>query len=324
MKITILGFDRAFSSSITCLMDIFRQAELFLSQSTQPSICKEITTELVSIDGKPIRCQNSVVLDVSGAAYDITKTDIIIVTSIHSYNDIRKKYQNLADWLFEQSKKGTSLASFCTGAFLIAETKLLDGKDATTHWSAFEAFKQSYPNVRLQTKKMIIDQNNIYCSGGNSGSMDLAFYLIEKFLGHSLAVKTAKFMHHDLRRVSQRAYSVYDPITDHIDIQIKKVQTWITGHLTEPITNYELLGIAHMSLRTFERRFKKATGDSPMTYIQKLRTEKAKELLETTNMSFDEISYQMGYKNSGSFRKIFVKWVSLLPSEYRKRFQAYI
>ncbi|MCP4024136.1 MAG: helix-turn-helix domain-containing protein [Desulfobacteraceae bacterium] len=165
--------------------------------------------------------------------------------------------------------------------------------------------------------------DNIFCAGGAGANTDLAYYLLEKYLGHDLACKTSKFFLHDFRRVSQRAYAIYEAKTGHKDKQILTVQNWINQHLTETINIKTLSHIACMSLRTFERRFKHATGDSPISYIQRLKVEAAKQKLETTNSSFDEISYDLGYKNSGSFRKIFVRWVHLLPSEYRQRFKAY-
>ncbi len=324
MKITVLGFDYSFASSITGLIDIFHQANQLIVGSQQ-SDNGEISLTLASMDGKPILCHNNILLNTHCSVKDSPQADIIIVGSIHDIENIqsRSKYFALSSWLKEQHQNGTALASFCTGAFLLAETGLLDGKDATTHWSAFDTFRSCFPEVRLQTEKMITDYGDLFCSGGNNGSTDLSYYLIEKHLGHSLAAKTAKFLLHDLRRVSQQAYTIYEAKTDHNDLQIKEVQHWIARHLMEPISIKDLLKIASMSLRTFERRFKKATGDSPLAYLQQIRVESAKQQLETTNMSFDEIAYQMGYKNSGSFRKIFVKWVSLLPSEYRQRFQAF-
>ncbi len=323
MNVYIFGFDESYASLMVGLMDIFHQAKRLLRSQRHQSDTKEINIRLASVDGKPILCQNNILLNVHCAIEDIQQAGIFIITAIYDVDTTLTKYHFMVDWLREQYQKGTTLASICTGAFLLAETGLLDGKDATTHWAASDLFKKRYPEIRLKPEKLIINNDNLYCSGGAGSSTDLAYYLVEKYFGHMLATRTAKFFIHDFRRVSQHAYAIYDTQTEHSDVQVLKVQHWINRHLTEPINIKELSKIAGMSQRTFERRFKKATGNSPLVYIQRLKVEIAKQRLETTNMSFDEISYNMGYMNSGSFRKIFVRWVNLLPSAYREKFRAY-
>lgn len=144
--------------------------------------------------------------------------------------------------------------------------------------------------------------------------------LLAQQMGFELAVQTAKHFNHDFSWVSRNAFKMYDAKTAHTDTQVMKTQQWINRHLNEPMHVAQLSEIACMSPRNFERRFKKSTGDTPMAYIQRLKIEMAKYLLETSNLSFDEISHQLGYMNSGSFRKLFLRWVNLLPSEYRRRF----
>ncbi|MBI5592923.1 MAG: helix-turn-helix domain-containing protein [Deltaproteobacteria bacterium] len=315
MNVYIIGFDQAYASPVLCLMDIFQQA--FRQDGSE-----EMTIRLVSMDGKPILCQNNVQLNVHGAVDDIEHADIFIVTSVGDVGTDLPKYRFLVDWLRNQHNEGTAIASICTGAFLLAETGLLDGKEATTHWTASDLFKERYPRIQLNPEKLIINHGDLYCADGKSAGIDLAYYLVEKYLGHMLAVSIAKFFVHDFRRVSRNTYAYYDAKTDHNDLEILRTQQWIKDHLAETFNINGLLEVACMSLRTFERRFKKATGDTPLVYLQRMRVEVAKHLLETTNYTFDEISYQMGYMNSGSFRKVFGKWAALLPSEYRDRFRS--
>ncbi len=323
MNIYILGFDKTYTSSLVTFMDIFQMAKQLLQDDKHHSKARELSIKLVSTDGKPIFCQNNILLNVHCGLEDIHNADIVIITSIHDVDTTLKEQSFMVDWLKEQHNKGTTLVTICTGSFLLAETGLLDGKETTTHWSMKDEFKKRYPAVEMNSDKMVINHGNIYCSAGAGSSTDLAYYLLEKFFGHTLAAKTAKFFVHDFRRCSQSAYTIYDSKTDHNDKEILKTQYWIEENLSESLKIVELSKMSCMSQRTFERRFKKATGDTPIVYIQKMKVEKAKEKLETTNLSFDEISYNVGYRNSGSFRKIFVKWVKLLPSEYRERFQAY-
>ncbi len=321
MNIYIFGFENSWASVMMGLMDIFQQAEQLLKN--EPKRTEQLSAKLVSVDGKPILCQNNISLNVHQAVKEIQDPDIFIITSIHDVDTVLSKNKFMVDWLKEKHQKGTALASICTGSFLLAETGLLDGKAATTHWSLADEFSKRYPALEVKSDKLIINHQNIYCSAGAGSSTDLAYYLLEKYFGHALAARTAKFFVHDFRRASQSAYTIYEAKTGHHDTQVLTVQHWIQENLSQPMDIKALSKIACMSPRTFERRFKKATGDSPLVYIQRLKVEAAKQMLETTHDSFDEISYEMGYRNSGSFRKIFVKWVTLLPSEYRKRFSAY-
>ncbi len=326
INIFILGFDKTYTSSLVTFMDIFQMAQQLLQDEQHNSKTRELKIKLVSTDGKPILCQNNILLNVHCGLEDVHNTDsadIIIITSIHDVDTTLREQSFMVDWLKEQHKKGTTLVTICTGSFLLAETGLLDGKETTTHWSMKDEFKKRYPAVKMNSEKMVINHGNIYCSAGAGSSTDLAYCLLEKYYGHSLAARTAKFFVHDFRRCSQSVYTIYDTKTDHTDKEILKTQYWIQENLSEPLKINELSDMSCMSQRTFERRFKKASGDTPIVYIQKMKVEKAKEKLETTNLSFDEISYNLGYRNSSSFRKIFVKWVNLLPSEYRERFQSY-
>ncbi len=323
MNIYIFGFDNGYISSIVGLMDIFQQAGCLLEDEHSDSEEKKIHVKLASVDGKPILCQNNILLNVHCAVKDIQDADIFIITSIHNVENSLSDNRKMCDWLKEQHKKGTTLISICTGAFLLAETGLLNGKEATTHWSLAGIFQERYPAITLKPEKLIVNHDNLYCAAGAGSATDLAYYLLEYYIGHSLASRTAKFFLHDFRRISQYAYTIYETKTDHNDRQISTVQSWINDNLHEPVTIKKLSNIACMTQRTFERRFKNAISDSPQVYIQRLKVERAKQMLETTDFSFEEISYNLGYKNSGSFRKIFLKWVNLLPSEYKERFRSY-
>jgi transcriptional regulator GlxA family with amidase domain len=252
-----------------------------------------MNVRLVSVDGKPISCQNKLRLNVHCAVADICRPDIFIVTSIHDVDTALAKHGFMIDWLKEQHRKGTVLASVCTGAFLLAETGLLDGREATTHWSMADLFRKRYPRVHLKSEKLVINSSNLYCSGGAGASTDLAYLLLEKHMGHKVAARTAKYFIHDFRRISQNTYEIYEAKTEHNDIQVLKAQHWITKHLHEAMHIADLCKIACMSERTFERRFKNATGDTPTVYVQRIKVEAAKYRLETTNWSFDEIAYQL-------------------------------
>lgn len=323
MNIFILGFNNAYASSLAELMDIFHQADQLIDRQSPSEESLKINVKLVSMDGKPVLCQKNILFNVDCSIADIKKPDIVMVTSIHDIDSFLASDRFLAKWLKKQYDEGATIAGICTGNFLLAEAGLLDGKEATTHWSASAQFKARYPKVKLKPEKLISNHGNLYCSSGKGSATDLVYFLLEKDFGHGLASRTAKFFVHDCRQIPQNADSVDKPVLQRGDSSILKAQEWICRHLSENLTISRLSDISCMSRRTFERRFKSATGDPPRVYIQRLRVEAAKHRLETTDLSFDEISYGLGYQNSGSLRKIFFNRVNLLPSEYRKRFKAY-
>jgi len=322
MNVYVFGFDESYAGSMVGLIDIFSRArQLFFAQSGESGF-DEINIKLASVDGKPIPCQNGILLDVHCSVEEIRQADVFIVTSIHDFDTALSRNRFMVDWLKDRHEKGTALASICTGAFLLAETGLLDGKDAATHWSAADAFRLRYPEIRLDTGRPIVNHGRIFCAEGAGFSTGLACCLLEKYLGSRVAGKTAGYFLQDFKPTSAPTDPGRGNKTAHNDFEILQIQRWIERHLADPVSVETVAREACMSYRTLERRFKKATGQAPLTYIQRMKVEAAKRKLETTNLSFNEICYQLGYENSGSFRKIFLRWVTLLPSEYRKRFSA--
>jgi len=210
-----------------------------------------------------------------------------------------------------------------TGVFLLAETGLLDGKSATLHWGFTDTFRRRYPRVPLESDRMFIDHGRLYCSAGVNAGMDLSLYLVEKFCGRETAVQSAKTMILDLGRERQAPYSSHLFPQDHGDPLVMKAQQWIEQHYTKSIDYDQLAGKFRMSRRSLERRFKQATGFTPLGYLQRLRVENAKRLLEDGSQTFDEITYQVGYEDIPFFRKVFVRLTGLRPKEYQQRFAGY-
>lgn len=215
------------------------------------------------------------------------------------------------------------MASICTGVFLLAETGLLDDKIATLHWGFGRMLRQKYPRVKLATDRMFIDHGRIYCSAGVNAGMDLSLYLVEKFCGRQIAVQCAKTMILDLGRTAQTPYGSFLFPGDHNDPIVLEVQQWIKQHHAGPV-DYEKLALEHrLSRRSLERRFKQATGLTPLAYLQRLRVETAKRLLEEGSHTFNEITYLVGYEDISFFRKVFVRLTGLRPKEYQQRFAGY-
>jgi len=215
------------------------------------------------------------------------------------------------------------VASICTGVFLLAETGLLDGKSATLHWGFTQMFRKRYPRVNLDQDQMFIDHGRLYCSAGVNAGMDLSLYLVEKFCGRQYAVESAKTMVLDLGRELQTPYRRFLFAKDHGDPSIIKAQKWIEQHHTQSIDYDRLARKFRMSRRSLERRFKQATGVTPLGYLQQLRVETAKRQLEEGTQTFNEITYQVGYEDISFFRKVFVRLTGLRPKEYQQWFAGY-
>jgi transcriptional regulator GlxA family with amidase domain len=255
------------------------------------------------------------------AIYDVQDADLIVVSSILDIDKTLRVQGEVIDWLKDRYRRGSHIATICTGAFVLAETGLLDGKTATTHWGFADQFQKRYPRIELKPERLITDEGDLFCSGGYNAGIDLSLYLVEKYCGHEVALQSSKSIIADIGRTTQAPYAIFQFQKDHRDNQILGVQKWIENNFAQAF-NYDKLARNHgMSRRTFERRFKTATGDTPLTYQQRIRVEAAKRLLEDGNRSFDEITYQVGYEDSSSFRKVFLKQTGLRPTEYQKKFQ---
>lgn len=247
------------------------------------------------------------------------KFDLIIIPPIMSGEKFEFHISALNDWLKKQYFKGTLISSACVGSFFLASSGILDGKSATTHWAYSEIFKQNFPKVNLDTDKILIEDENIITAGGFTSYMDLCLYLVEKYHSNTTATNLANLLVVDKVRKSQKSYKTFSTIFLFDDEDIKRIITWMQKNIQKQISNAILAKKLNISERTFSRRFKKALNTTPNKYLQNLRIQRAKELLITSNKSFDEITFEVGFFNESSFRKLFKKETSLNPIEFRKK-----
>ncbi len=322
-KVTILGLYNSMATTIFGPMDIFNQAGRLWNRVNKSPQAPFFDVAIASADGQPIQCLNKVQIQPHSSIEAIDKTDLLIIASATYIEQILQKSPELVPWIRRQYNQGAQVASICTGVFLLAETGLLDGKSATLHWGFTEMFRRRYPRVPLEADRMFIDHGRLYCSAGVNAGMDLSLYLVEKFCGRETAVQSAKTMILDLGRETQAPYSAHLFSQDHGDPLVLKAQKWVEQHYTESIDYDRLAGKFRMSRRSLERRFKQATGSTPLGYLQQLRVENAKRLLEDGSRTFDEITYQVGYEDIPFFRKVFVRLTGLRPREYQQRFAGY-
>jgi transcriptional regulator GlxA family with amidase domain len=320
-KVTILAMYQTMASTVIGPMDVFYQAGVIWNYFNGQKVTPYFEIKVVTTTGEPFKCLSGVRMVPDGSIHDVQGTDLIVVSSVLDIDKTLSVQGEAIEWLSDRYGRGSHIATICSGAFVLAETGLLDGKSATTHWAFADQFQKRYPQIDLKPERMITDEGDLFCSGGYNAGIDLSLYLVEKYCGHEVALQSSKSVISDIGRTSQAPYAIFQFQKDHSDDRILAVQEWIENNFDQNF-NYDNLARNHgMSRRTFERRFKTATGDTPLTYQQRIRVEAAKHLLEDGNPSFDEITYQVGYEDSSSFRKVFTKQTGLRPTEYRKKFQ---
>lgn len=227
---------------------------------------------------------------------------------------------SLAHWIADRHGEGTLVCSVCVGAFLLAETGLLAGRAATTHWALAGRFAERFPEVQLDADKIIIDEGDIITAGGLMAWVDLGLKLVGRLIGPAVMLSTARFFLVDPGGREQRFYSTFVPHLTHGDAAILKVQHWLQAKSGDRITLPMMAAMAGLGERTFLRRFHKATGLKPTQYLQHLRVGKARDLLELSALTVDEIAWRVGYEDPSAFRKMFQRVLGLSPGEYRRRF----
>jgi transcriptional regulator GlxA family with amidase domain len=251
----------------------------------------------------------------------IIKTDLIIIPSLnHEFLEGVKANQLLIDWIEKQYKNGAEIASICTGAFILASTGLLDGKSCSTHWAVEEDFRNLFPNVNLQTDKLITDEKGIYTNGGAYSFLNLIIYLIEKYYDRQTAIYCAKVFQIEMDRISQSEFSIFSGQKLHDDQLVQEAQAYIEKNTLEKITIEKLSSKFNVGRRNFDRRFIKATGNTPTEYAQRVKVEMAKKAFETNRKTINEVMYEVGYSDVKAFREVFRKITGMSPLEYKGKY----
>lgn len=252
---------------------------------------------------------------------NIKKADLLIIPAFEG--DIKtgvEQNKNLLPWIVQQYKKGTEVASLCVGAFLLAASGLLDGKNCSTHWRASNEFKSLFPNVNLLAEKIMTDENGIYTSGGAFSSANLILYIIGKYAGREVAIDCSKTFQVDIDRNSQSPFIIFKGQKDHQDEHIKKAQEFIEQNVQEKISVDQLASMLSIGRRNLERRFKKATSNSLVEYMQRVKVEAAKQRFESSAENVNEVMYNVGYNDPKSFRTTFKRFTGLSPVSYRNKY----
>ena len=305
-------------SSIVGAYKIFTRANAYHKDKNKMELFK---IELAGISKKVSFYGGLFMVNPSLHISNIEKTNLIIIPSLnHNYEKAILKNQELINWIEKQYKNGAEIASICTGAFLLASSGLLDGKSCSTHWAAAETFQNKFPRVNLETDKLITDENGIYTNGGAYSFLNLILYLVEKYYDRQTAIYCSKVFQIEMDRHSQSAFTIFTGQKSHSDELIKKAQAYIESRPDEKIGVEELCTIFTIGRRTFDRRFRKATGNTPAEYIQRVKVEIAKKNLETSRKTVNEVMYATGYADIKAFREVFRKITGMTPLIYRSKY----
>src|SRR5215467_13739406 len=320
-EITVLLLDQMFSSTAIGPMEVFRHAGSLWNILTGSRTAPRFHVTTATADGRPVTCDGDIEIRPNVALEDVGKTDLIFVpTTGLSVQDVLERNVEIVPWLKRRSSRGVDVASVCSGVGLVAAAGFLDGKRATTHWGLAERFREMYPNVKWLPELMITEDHGFYCGGGVNASLDLSIYLVEKFCGHEIAMQTAKALLIETPRAWQSGFAIVPLKTDHSDDNISSAQEWLHKNFAKTFSLEDPARRVGMSVRNFVRRFKQATGDSPLVYVQKLRVAAAKRMLENNHRSMQEISDAVGYQDSAFFRALFQRHTGVSPRAYRDRF----
>ena len=252
---------------------------------------------------------------------DVKSTDLIVIPAL--FGDMKSaiaQNQKLIPWITNQYNKGAEVASLCVGAFLLASTGLLNGKKCSTHWGFQNEFREMFPTVDVVDGSIISEEDRVYSSGGANSYWNLLLHLLEKYTDRPTAILASKYFAIDIDRESQSAFAMFQGQKKHSDNAVKQAQDFIENNIQEKITIEELSDLVLLGRRSFERRFKVATNNSVLEYINRVKMEFAKRSFESSRKNINEVMFEVGYTDTKAFRTIFKKVTGLTPVEYRNKY----
>lgn len=317
-KISILVPKKAILGSLEGTRQMFTQVNAFLQARGEAPL---FDVQLVGLTKATQLSGGLYTIHSTQIIRDVKKTDLVVIPAFDGdIGEALELNRDFIPWITEQFEGGAEVASLCMGAFLLASTGLLQGKNCATHWMAANAFRRMFPEVNLVTEQIITDEQGIYSSGGAFSYQNLILYLIEKYAGRELAILTAKTFAIEMERTNQSPFIIFQGQKDHEDELVKKAQEFIEANFESRITVDELASRAYLSRRNFERRFKRATANTVAEYIQRVKVEAAKMSLESSRQNVNEVMYKVGYSDPKAFRSTFKKITGLSPVQYRNKY----
>lgn len=331
LDITFFLCDQMLTSSVTLPLEqlhaaqtMAQTADLDTNKKKRRNLhAKLFNARLASIDKKPIASQTGLPITPNSNILDIEKTDLIYLPALwRNPRPILKKNIRILDWLKRSHEQGSIIAGVGTGCYFMAEAGLLDHKPATTHWFYFNDFQSNYPKIQLKQHHFITEAGRLYCAGSVNSMADLTIHFIQRFFSPSIATGVERHFFHEIRKAYDSESVFRKQIQSHPDEDIIQIQLWLQENYGAKIKFTELAKKFEMSTRTLNRRFKNAAGITPIEYVQKIRIDTAKELVQTTNLSISEVMFKTGYHDHAHFLRLFKKHHGLTPSQYRTTVRA--
>ena len=317
-RISVFVPESAVIESITPAYRLFRTANDFLrAQGKKPLF----QVEYVGLKRTVHANDGEYAVRIDKLLSDVTKTDMVILPAL--YGDIDRALQLNAkakEWILRMHGQGSEIASLCIGAFLLADTGLVNGKKCSTHWAYYDLFREKFPEVEIVDGSVITDEGRLYSSGGANSLWNLLLYLLEKHSDRQTAILASKYFALDIDRHSQAAFTIFTGQKDHRDEEVLKAQHLIEKSYSDKITIDQLAAKVKVSRRSFERRFKSATNNTVVEYTQRVRIEAAKRSFESSRKNVHEVMYDVGYTDTKAFRDIFKRITGLTPIEYRNKY----
>ena len=252
---------------------------------------------------------------------EVDHTDVIIIpATFGDPQEVLRQNSALSPWITNHYHRGADLVSMCVGAFFLGSMGILDGKRCSTHWGSADDFRKLFPKVILEDERIVSESDRIYTSGGALAFTNLLIYLIEKYVNRTVAIAAAKAFMIDIDRSSQSPFTIFSGQKSHDDDEVLQAQEYIETNFQEKISVTGLCDEVGVGRRTFERRFKYATSNTIVEYMQRVKIEAAKKELEEGGMTISQIMYEVGYNDTRAFRKVFKRIAGLTPVEYRNKY----
>lgn len=326
LHISLVAIPEGTISSVTGIYDVFKAFGILGTFDSAVPRESPFDVEIVSLHSGPLMTASGLPIAIQRQLRDVERTHIIIAPAVLVDGAEWKcgRYPEMVAWMKHHHALGAMLCSACSGVLLIAETGLLDGLDATMHWAYAPTFQRNFPKVNVRLEEVLIAtgaRQEFVMSGASASWHDLVLYLIARQVGPTAAQAISRFLLLQWHRDGQAPYVPFAPPMDHGDTIVRQMQEWLTKHYSVANPVEELVRRSGLPERTFKRRFTQATGRAPISYVQQLRVEEAKRRLERTTAPIDQISFDVGYEDPASFRRLFRRLTHVTPGEYRHKFR---
>lgn len=321
IDVTVVLLDGGYASTAIGPIEVFHSAGLLWNWLRGEPQQPRFRVRTASVDGRPVRSVCAVALTPESSIGEIEHTDLILLAAPAPAENLAiPPLPALVSWLRRSYERGAQIAAVCSGVAYLAETGLLDGRRATSHWGLAALLEQRFPRVQWQLEHFVTEDGRLFCSGGLYASIDLSLYLVDKFCGRPVALQCARSLLVSMPRSRQSGYAVVPLSRPHADEPVQRAEEYLQRHFADAVPTEQLAQHVGMSPRNLLRRFKAATGRVPGAYQQGLRVAAAKEMLEGGRLTIQRVSERIGYEDVAFFRSLFKRHTGMTPAEYRSRF----